>query len=48
MAAKKGENIEPPNMVAKDMILCETIKKELRTTKLYTEFMINPFNPSKL
>lgn len=45
--AGKAEK-EPPNAVATDMIHCETVKKELRHSKLYTEFMINPFTKSKL
>ena len=49
MAAQKGASgvRDPVNFVHKNAILEETIKKELLNSKLYTEFMTNPFNPSK-
>ncbi|KAL8615101.1 hypothetical protein ACOMHN_009177 [Nucella lapillus] len=46
MAAKqvvgKGEK-EPKNMVHQNAILCETVTKENRHQKLYTNYSINPF-----
>lgn len=41
-AAKKGEK-EPANIVHQNAILCETIKKENKSQKLYTNYSINPF-----
>ena len=48
MADKKGAVREPPNQVHQSMILTETVRKELDNQKLYTNFTINPFRPSKL
>lgn len=36
------------NYVHQNAILCETIKKEQRNHKLYTNYSINPFKKSKL
>ena len=38
---------EPPNFVHQNAILCETIHKEQRTSKLYTNYSVNPFKKSK-
>ena len=38
---------EPPNIVHQNAILCETITKEQRHQKLYTNYSVNPFNKSK-
>ncbi|XP_078529662.1 cilia- and flagella-associated protein 144 [Lissotriton helveticus] len=35
---------EKPNQVVLNAIQCETVKKEMRSQKLYTEFNINPFH----
>ena len=35
------------NYVHQNAILCETIKKEQRNHKLYTNYSINPFKKSK-
>jgi len=40
--ASKGER-EPPNFVHQNAILCETIMKEQRHQKLYTNYSVNPF-----
>ncbi|CAL1544259.1 unnamed protein product [Lymnaea stagnalis] len=42
MATKQIEK-EPANAVHQNSILCETIKKEGRCQKLYTNYGINPF-----
>ncbi|WAR23143.1 F183B-like protein [Mya arenaria] len=34
---------EPLNFVHQNAILCETIHKEQRTSKLYTNYSVNPF-----
>ncbi|KAK7144835.1 hypothetical protein R3I94_011047 [Phoxinus phoxinus] len=39
----KPKEKEPVDIVHQNAIHVETIKKELRTQKLYTEFNINPF-----
>jgi hypothetical protein len=39
---------EPPNFVHQNAILCETIHKEQRTSKLYTNYSVNPFKKSEL
>lgn len=36
------------NYVHQNAILCETIKKEQRNHKLYTNYSINPFKKSRL
>ena len=38
---------DPLNFVHQNAILCETIGKETRTQKLYTNYNINPFRKSK-
>ncbi|XP_015210907.2 cilia- and flagella-associated protein 144 [Lepisosteus oculatus] len=44
MAAKgKEKEKEPVDIVHQNAILCETIMKEQRSQKLYTQFSINPF-----
>lgn len=45
MADKKEK--EPMNFVHKNAILCETVTKENRTQKLYTNYSINPFKTCK-
>mgnify|MGYP001793734720 len=45
MAAK--EEKEPMNFVHKNAILCETVTKENRTQKLYTNYSVNPFKTCK-
>ena len=48
MAGKAGAaEKEPMNFVHKNAILCETVGKENRTQKLYTNYSINPFKPRK-
>jgi len=43
-AAKKQEGVKDPvNFVHQNDILCETIKKENRTQKIFTNYGINPF-----
>ena len=42
MATKERE---PPNQVHQQMILNETVKKEIENQKLYTNFTVNPFKP---
>ena len=51
MAAAKnakgtGEK-DPVNFVHQNDILCETIKKENRTQKIFTNYGINPFKKSE-
>jgi len=49
MAGKGGATEkEPMNFVHKNAILCETVEKENRTQKLYTNYSINPFKTCKL
>ena len=43
MAAEKGREKDPLNFVHQNAILCETIHKQNRHQKLYTEYSINPF-----
>ena len=38
---------EPLNFVHQNAILCETINKETRHQKLYTNYSVNPFRKSK-
>ncbi|XP_076440623.1 cilia- and flagella-associated protein 144-like [Babylonia areolata] len=38
-----GKEKEPKNMVHQNAILCETVTKENRHQKLYTNYSINPF-----
>lgn len=40
----KGTDRPPKNIVHEQAILVETIKKELREQKLFTNFSVNPFN----
>lgn len=44
MASKGNAEV---NYVHQNAILCETIKKEQRNHKLYTNYSINPFKKSK-
>ena len=46
-AGQKTKEKEPINIVHQNAILCETIKKENKTQKLYTNYSINPFKKSK-
>jgi len=41
--AKQPREKEPINIVHQNAILCETIKKENRNQKLYTNYSVNPF-----
>ncbi|ESP03596.1 hypothetical protein LOTGIDRAFT_237600 [Lottia gigantea] len=43
MAATKNVVKESPNAVHQNAILCETIMKEQRHQKLYTNYSINPY-----
>ena len=45
-AGKKAEKL-PKNIVHEQAILVETIKKELREQRLFTEFTINPLMKRK-
>jgi hypothetical protein len=45
-AAKTTNDRPAKNIVHEQAILVETIKKELREQKLFTNFSINPFNKS--
>ena len=47
MTAKGTTEKEPMNFVHKNAILCETVTKENRTQKLYTNYSINPFKTCK-
>jgi hypothetical protein len=47
MAGTKTER-EPPNFVHQNAILCETIMKEQRHQKLYTNYSVNPFKKCKM
>ena len=38
---------QPANVVHQNAILCETIMKEQRHQKLYTNYSINPFRKSE-
>lgn len=44
----KTREKEPINIVHQNAILCETIGKEVRNQKLYTNYSINPFKKSLL
>ena len=46
MGTKRAERPEL-NFVHQNAILCETIRKEQRNQKLYTNYSINPFKKSK-
>lgn len=43
MAAAKQKEKEPANFVHQNATLCETILKEQRHQKLYTNYSVNPF-----
>lgn len=43
----KKETTSSINYVHQTAILCETIKKEQKNQKLYTNYSINPFKSSK-
>lgn len=43
MAGKQPPVKEPKNVVHQNAILCETVTKENRYQKLYTNYSINPF-----
>jgi len=43
MAGKQPPAKEPKNVVHQNAILCETVTKENRYQKLYTNYSINPF-----
>ena len=47
-AAKASFDKPAKNIVHEQAILVETIKKELREQKLFTNFSVNPFTKSKL
>lgn len=46
MAANAKEK-EPVNIVHRNAIFCETIQKEQRHQKLYTNYGVNPYKKSK-
>ena len=46
-AAKNQGDKDPVNFVHQNDILCETIKKENRTQKLFVNYGINPFKKSE-
>lgn len=46
-AVTKGTERDPPNFVHQNAILCETIMKEQRHQKLYTNYSVNPFKKRK-
>ena len=46
-APKQQKEKEPINIVHQNAILCETISKEMRNQKLYTDYSINPYKKSK-
>jgi FAM183A and FAM183B related len=48
MAADKSGGKEPANIVHQQAILVETIHKEERHQKLFTNYSINPFRKSML
>lgn len=43
-----SSNNKIPNYVHQAVIMSETIKKELRHQKIFTEYSINPFKKSKI
>lgn len=45
--AKQPREKEPVNIVHQNDILCETIRKEVRNQKLYTNYSVNPYKKSK-
>ena len=46
MAIERGEKKTPVDLVAQQAILVETILKEERYQKLFTNYSINPFKKS--
>lgn len=49
MAAEgKGKEKDPVNIVHQNAIFCETVHKEQRHQKLYTNFGTNPYKKSKV
>ena len=47
MATKKDKEKEPINIVHQNAIFCETVRKEQRHQKLYTNYGLNPYKKSK-
>ena len=45
--AAAAKEKDPVNFVHQNAILCETITKEQRHQKLYTNYSVNPFKKSK-
>ncbi|CAF0891061.1 unnamed protein product [Didymodactylos carnosus] len=45
--SKEKKTKEPKNQVHQEAILVETIKKELRQQKLFTNYSVNPFKKSE-
>ena len=45
--AASGTEKEPVNIVHRNAIFCETIRKEQRDQKLYTSYGVNPYKKSK-
>lgn len=48
MAKAASKEKDPVNFVHQNAILCETITKEQRHQKMYTNYSVNPFKKSKL
>lgn len=47
MAAPDKKEKEPTNIVHQNAIFCETVHKEQRHQKLYTNYGVNPYKKSK-
>ncbi len=47
MATGKQQEKEPLNVVHQNAIFCETVTKEQRHQKLYTNYGFNPYKKSK-
>ncbi len=47
MAATKVKEKEPTNIVHQNAIFCETVHKEQRHQKLYTNYGLNPYKKGK-
>jgi len=46
-AGKPPKEKDPVNIVHQNAIHCETIRKEQRTQKLYTDYSVNPYKKRK-
>ena len=47
MAAPEKKEKEPVNIVHQNAIFCETVSKEQRHQKLYTNYGVNPYTKSR-